>query len=454
MAFGKDSKVIAAVGSFRQVSSQFTKNQVGKKKGGSGVPYFVDQFELPTELTAVRLIPGQYLQDQVIGDEETDPENLQVQQILMPFIKFVDHYDGHNKRGAICSAGPLGNVKTRREPCRGCDIFWATVHRNQNGRLESSRMSRQNKYAFTIFDYSPYHKVPQYDRDNGQIRKNAQGEAYFNWIRCFGQGCDMCRNQNEWKQGHCTHFNTSYTGLQTIRGAEADIGKSCVVCGHENCIISRGWMCGGCGAEVIDMSNTTLKTDEILKITDDPYGCGQCGQKVLLKEVYACGPCTQQGRQGIRAGLFDVDLKIKGVPSTTGKGKTLNIMGWSAPYKLSPEMLALAQPIDLVARYAPMPFEAQVQLFGEVPNQGGRQPQNNGQQHMPPGAPQNGFQPPPQGFVPPMQQGFQPPPGGFAQPQGGFAPSPQGFQPPPQQPAPQAPAPVSNPYANPYAPRT
>lgn len=496
MSFGKDSNVMTAVGSFRQMSHQMTQNQHGKKKGGgAGAPYFVDQFDVPNELINVRLVPGQYLQDQIIGDEETEPENLQVAQILMPFIKFIDHFDGQKNTGAICSAGPFANVKGRREPCRGCEIFWATVHRNQNGRLESSRMSKQNKYAFTVLDYSAYHKVPQVDRSTGQTMKNAQGEPYYNWLRCFGQGCDMCRNQNEWKQGNCTHWNMSYTSLQTIRGAESDIGKSCVVCGQQDCIISRGWMCGHCGAEVVDMSSTQLKVEELLKLTDAPYGCGHCGQQVLLKEVYQCGPCTQRGHQGVRASIFDVDLKIKGVPSSTGKGKTLQIMGWSAPYPLSPEMKELAKPVDLVARYAPAPMDLQIAKFGEVPvpqtqqapqNQPpqqppGRQPQTGGQ--YPPGAPQ-GYQPPqPQqpyqpppgawppppngGYPPPMQQGFQPPPGGFAPPpqHPGFAPQqPQGgFAPPPQQPAPQstpnpygapsAPNPHASPYNNPYAPR-
>lgn len=434
MSFGKNSQVRAAVGSFRQMSNQFTKNNYGKRKGGGGLPYFVDMFQPPiNELCTVRLVPGEYLQDQIIevpAPTATDPNATDVTaiQVISPFIKFVDHFDGSKQRGAICSAGAFANFKDKRQPCHGCDIYWATVVRNPNGRLESSRMSRQNKYAFSVFDYSPYHKLEQYDQETGQVKVNSKGEPYYNWVRCGGQGCDGCRAQKETKMGHMSHWPINYTQLQVLRSAEADIGHSCAVCCQENCIISLGWMCGSCGEGVVDMSTTELKRDELLKLTDEPYVCGACHNKEFLKEVYECRSCTPRGQTGVRASLFDVDLKVKLVPGGQNNSKVLQVSGWSAPHGIAPELAEVVKPVDLVARYAPMPLEKQADLFGVVPTM-----QTPTSQQQQPRAPQtSGFQ----------NAGFQA--GGHYQNAGQPPAGPQGMA------TGQA---AARPYTNPYANR-
>lgn len=429
MSFGKDSKVRSAVGSFRQMSNQFTKNTYGKKKGGGGVPYFVDMFQPPiNELCLVRLVPGEYLQDEVSIAPSPTPggeDVVGVDQVVMTFIKFVDHFDGTRQKGAICSAGALAGFRELRQPCHGCDIYWATAARQSNGRFESTRMSRQNKYAFSCFDYSPYHKLEQYDQDTGKVRANAAGVPYFNWVRCQGQVCDACRAGKETKQGHMSHWPINYTQLQVLRAAETNIGHSCVVCSVENSIISMGWMCGGCGECVVDMATTQLKKDELLKLTDEKYGCNKCGNLAFLTEVYECRACAPRGHTGVRASLFDVDLKVSVVAGGGNGGKVLQVAGWSAPHPIDPQFLEAAKPLDLVARYAPLSLEAQAGRFGIVPGMN-QQPQTHEQQ-----APQAQRQPQTGGFA--GQQYQQPTP----QPQ--YAPQPG------QQPARQ--------YANPYGPK-
>ena len=109
MAFGKNSAALSAVGSFRQLSGQFTKNSSGRKSGGGGIPYFVDMYR-PTMngIDVVRLVPGEYLQDQIQGEGE----DAKIVQVVMPFIKFVEHFDGTMQKGVTCSAGAFAHRRS------------------------------------------------------------------------------------------------------------------------------------------------------------------------------------------------------------------------------------------------------------------------------------------------------------------------------------------------------
>lgn len=375
MAFGKNANDMKGVSpfnaSFRQMSGQLSKSNTGSKPRSGGIPYFVDMYSPSTEYTdTIRLVQGEYIQPQIEGEGD----DAVVTQVIMPFIKFTDHFDGAKKKGGICSAGPFANVKDKREPCHGCDIYWETAVRNAEGRFQSPRMSRQNKYAFNVFDYGVYHKLEQYD-DQGKVRMNSvTKEAYFNWVKCQGQGCDACRAQKEAKQGNMSHWPINYTQLQVLRSAEVDIGKSCVVCHTKDTITSLGWTCPHCQDGVIDMATTDLKTSELLELTDKPYTCLSCGETGFLVDNIECGVCARTGQTGVRASLFDVDLNVKVLVGPTGN-KVLQVMGWSAPGPVQPPFDALIKPLDLIARYAPEPLERQALKFGVVAAGPKREPQ-------------------------------------------------------------------------------
>ena len=315
MAFGKNPATMSAVGSFRQLSGKLTKNNYDKSKGKGGIPYFVDMYQPSTDFVdTIRLVAGEYLQDEVVAkapeEMANEKDTVKVVQQLVPCIKFTEHFDGHMNKGAICSAGPLANYRDRRAACHGCDIFWETVGRNSDGRLESSRISRQNKYAFSVFDYGKYHKLEQYDRESGKVKVNSvTKEPYFNWVKCQGQGCDACKAGKESKDGNMSHWPVNYTHFQVLRDAELEIGKSCTTCGTVDSIISRGWMCGHCGECAVDMDSCDLKQKELLEMTDNPYQCPSCDQTSFLKEVYECRACSARGQTGVRATLFDVNLR-------------------------------------------------------------------------------------------------------------------------------------------------
>lgn len=376
MAFGKDERLVSIGGNFRQTTNTFTTNKAREPKGR--VPYFVDQYQ-PSLLTidTVRLIPGQYMQEQVVEDIGPDGKvDLKVAHVVMSFIKFTEHFHGGLEKGGICSAGPFQNIKSKRAPCRGCDIFWETAAKNPStGRFESNVMSRQNKYAFSVLDYGSYHKVDQIDRETGQAKVNpTTKEPYFNWVKCQGQGCDGCKASLELKQGDMRHWPMSYTHFQQLRAAELNIGASCARCGTSDIIQSIAWACPSCGAPAIDMATTELKLDEMLKITDNQYDCSDCGTKVFLTEHYTCPACAQRGQAGLRAGLFDVDLRVQLTAIAGQKGKTLQVRGWSPPRPVDPNFQAIVQPVDLPARYAPDSMAFQISRFGAPSATQGRAP--------------------------------------------------------------------------------
>lgn len=438
MAFGKNAQVRAKVGSFRQQSAAYTKKNFGGG-GRKGPPYFVDMYKPSTEyIDTVRFLPGPFV------DEEAQlvNEQLRIVPIQTSMKKFTEHYDGVNEKGAICSSKEWQKIEEQRKSCHGCDIFWETAERTTTGRLESSRMGRQQKYAFALYDYGMYHKVEQIDRQTGQPRVNKKKEPYYNWVKCGGQGCDMCQAGKEVKYGSSTHFPMNWTELQIIRAAESDVGASCKVCQTQNCITSLAWTCQGCGEACIDMSTSTLKKDELLKMTDEEFTCPHCSTKGLLVEVFECAVCSSRGQQGARASIFDVDMQLRYI--VAGDKKVLSVVGFSIPYPITAAEVAkwpgIDKPQDIVKRYAPDSLEFQAQRFGiaiapppgpgqaPTPGPGVRQPMAG--PPMPGPAPMP-MQPPPPPHGVPVMQGMPP----------GFAPQPPApslpMQPPPQ-PAPQA----------------
>jgi hypothetical protein len=112
------------------------------------------------------------------------------------------------------------------------------------------------------------------------------------------------------------------------------------------------------------MATTELKLNEMLKVTDNAYTCVDCKSEVFLQEEYRCLECYKHGQPGLRAGLFDVDLRVQATPIEGKKGKDLQIRGWSPPRPVDPNYTELAKPVDLVARYAPDSMESQIGKFG------------------------------------------------------------------------------------------
>jgi hypothetical protein len=383
MAFGKDPRLAISGGSFRQTANLHARDRVSRGPRGR-VPYFVDKFEPGLMLAdTIRLVAGDYLQEQAVGEGD--------KAVIVPYqsnyIQFVDHFlgssGGAKGKSCICSAGPFRNIKNKRNPCRGCDIFWDTAVRDpKTNRLDSPVISRQKKVAISVLDYGNYHKLEQYDQQTRQVKINPKtNEPYYNWVKCMGMGCDACRAGKETKAGDMRHWPMSLSHFEILKTAALSIGNSCSVCcttdiGGQPPIRSIAWTCGTCGHTAVDMSTNALKYEELLQLTDNPYQCPDCQTEVLLQEQYTCIPCAQRGQQGVRAGLFDVDLRVQ-LTDTGQNAKMLNVSGWSPPRPVAPGFEEMAKPVDLVAKYAPDSWEYQVSRFGgpnPAAQQGGRAP--------------------------------------------------------------------------------
>jgi len=374
-AFGKNPALLGNIPSFRQLSGQYNKGRTFRK--GKGIPYFIGQYRPPqVDSDTVALIAGNY-EHLEVDDSGEKPVAIPV---VFPFVKFVEHFDGKTEKSAICSAGPFRNFKDMRNPCNGCDIYWATLEPDDAGKKRSTRMSRQSKFAVGIIDYSPYHKQAQHDMQTGRPRINPKTkEPYFNWVKCEGRGCEMCAAKLPTKFGHNPHWPMSWGYYQTLLEQDREVGKSCRSCGGIETIASIAWICRGCGEAAIDMSSTTLKMEDIIKISESHFTC-KCGKTDFLQELVECRSCSK----GDRMTLFDVECKVRRIPTGQNNQSVLSISNWVLRRKL-PQGSDLAVPKDLLRIFAPTPNKDQLDRFGSPPLSAPQDVQDQPPDDPPPG---------------------------------------------------------------------
>lgn len=382
-AFGKDPAQLEGIGTHRQiaVSSMNTRREGGgnrgRRGGGGGVPTFVDRFQPSiAEEDTVRLLAGNYTIVSAVDDEHTVEE-------VRPYVTFTDHFDGQSKKSTTCSAGPFSFSRDKRDPCRGCDMFWE--HRQANGK-PGARVSKRNMYAFGVLHYASYARAPQVDRKTGAARIDQKtGKPYMEW-------CRVPRHQQaayasyEQRSAHRLHWPMGVEHFGVLWEYDSQIGKSCVTCGGVGTIASVAWICGDpkCGEEVIDCETTTLPPEQVTKLTtsrDTVCPAPNCRKRGFLKEVISCKNCTPVGREPRRSSLFGVDLTVRRKAANDGSNATsLLVVGWSEPRAVDPQFTELAKPLLLDKIYAPTPYKRQVDLFGpadSAENQPVRTPVNN-----------------------------------------------------------------------------
>lgn len=374
MAYGK-SKEYMRPNSFAQQGRR--SMQRPQRGGGGGAPYFVNQFK-PTKhgVDKIRLLPGQYLTpvvDLEAQDYVLDSNNVQIKEAF-PYWKFIEHYHGGKKKSSVCSAGPLGEFKNKGERCVACEWFWYEwrVRRATGDKNKPKSMSRRNMWSFSVLVMNTFHKVPDKD-DDGKVRVNPNTQqAYYKWLQCAGRGCEYCAAGYETKNGHVQHWPMGQDHFNTMLDYSIMLGQHCSVCGTQEAIQEVAWVCGheDCGDAVIDMSTTTLSQEQIDQMTTDAVTCPQCRRRTYLKDVFSCRVCSEAGRQGQRASLFDVDFKLKRVedPSGQSNATSLSIIQVSSPKPIdSIYGEDLRKALDLPKIYAPTTIERQVSLFDLPP---------------------------------------------------------------------------------------
>ena len=228
-------------------------------------------------------------------------------------------------------------------------------------------MSRQQKFAFGIIDFSDYHKVPVFDIQTGRPKVNARTkEQFVNWIKCEGLGCENCKKKYEKKFGHNPHWPMSWGHFQIIRGYDREVGQSCRNCRNIDTVSSVAWTCMKCGEAAIDMSSTNLKLEDVLKTVEKLFTC-PCGHVDFLHEVIVCAKCPKADRMT----LFDVELKVKRIPMGQGDQTNLNISSWVPRRVLNPvQETELGTPKDLWKYFGPTDNKIQLERFGPPPLKG------------------------------------------------------------------------------------
>lgn len=379
MAFGKDPKHLSTIpnygGNFVQKSRMAIRRRQSSGTSG-GKPFWKDNFR-PPELysTIVRILPGQY--EQFINDGFDNAV-----KVTAPFVKYREHTTKFNGRirSGICSAGPLYENWKLREDCVGCKLDWEDYLarkeiKRQGGNPGSQKVSSVEKYAYSVWDYAAYFKIPQTDK-SGQPRMNPKtNQPYYDWAT--GDPNDPRFHGAEHIQGHALAWacGSSYQAILVDKAVQ--IGNSCANCGSRDSITAVVKMCGNknCGHPIYEPDNTTLTAEQRKRIDEEPYTCPSCGEKNPVDELIECANCTPQGGEARRAQLWDVDLQVQLLQA--GDRKMLQIHSYSDPRPIQindPEIMKRAQPLDLIKQFAPTPREKQEELWGQPSDQAGALP--------------------------------------------------------------------------------
>jgi len=360
--FGKKTEDAEGVGRFggtlRQRAAQTRANieSTHKKKGG-GSRRFGDQFKPVTVGSdKIRVVAGDY---KYIGADS----NGNIYEEPLQYWPYVEHYHGVKKRSIICSGGPKHFVKGQRDPCYGCDKFYAGGGKDSDGKYKKGPISKREMFAFTVWHYHKYHKIEQMD-DAGVVQKNDKNEPYYNWVRCDNRGCKMCKEQKEFVEGRLLYWPMGVTHFKTLTDdLDQLIGRSCKTCGTKDSIESVAWLCDSCGEAIVDFATTELMDEQILELTAKKNRCSTCGHTGFLKELVQCNTCEEPER----ATIFDVDIDVKRSEGASEESSATTLMatGWSAPCGLAENLKDKIKPLDLPGIHTPTPFESQPRALGE-----------------------------------------------------------------------------------------
>ena len=426
MSFGKDQGQLDNVpphgGNFIQRAKSHAQRP--QRTGGGGkIPHWKDGFKPSLVYPSLgRLIPGAYLQQTTHDGENAIEEEF-------TYVKWREHVSksSGSPRSAICSGGALFASKTKACACEGCTVYWEDYNERKAKKARGdktrgpNRMSCRDQYSYTWFDYAPYWKMPDLDRQTGQPRMNSStNQPYYHWET--GNVNDPKFQGKEWKQGHLLSWSMGSTYQDVLIMQAKIIGGHCTVCNNMSCITTLMKICGNpqCGQFIYDPNSTTLTIEQQNKIDYDRYTCPQCHQEGYVGEVIECAACTPQGLTPIRASIFDVDLQVQAV-GNPGSQTFLQIPTTSAPQPLQvadAKVLETIKPLDLLKKFAPTSLELQRQIWNiQVRNAPivGQQPVGQPPMPMVPGVaqPQMPMQQPPVQL--PMQQ-QQPMPTGVVSP--------------------------------------
>lgn len=372
MAFGKDPNALNNVTPFGGRASTL-RDQAritnARPQNRSSAPYYLNQYKPVAEDGApadlIRLIKGEYKVQTPMQNPMTKQWEL-VENTLFyyPAIEHTFMVGPNQPRGYLCSGGPWAEHRDKREPCLGCENYFANRKDKKN-----SPHGRASLSVFSVLHFGLYAKQPQVD-GQGQLRMNPNtNQAYYEWVRIFPQEVRHHEQQgHEIRDWALMHWPMKWGAFQAISAQDAEVANHCRTCGSQYSIYTVAWLCGGCGTDLIDPSTTMLSKDELSRLTSNPVNCSQCGHFGMMNEMIACNACQQPER----ASIFDGDLRVRRARDPKTDRLELRILGFEGPRPLDARFTTpgeegkkpIAHAIDLARIYAPTPIERQEEILG------------------------------------------------------------------------------------------
>ena len=410
MAYGKDASALPVANSFRQGAGYIQASRPkfgGSNTGERWANSFRPSLDTPDE---IRLIKGDY--EMLLANETGGIEKLQLYYYM-----HTEHYHATLKKSAICSAGPAHAFKNLRGPCHGCDMFWEGREQGRN----SGPMSKRDLYDVNVLHFAPYGKIEQVDKITGKVRTDSAGKPYYSWQRILHHERQKFQGK-EMREMHMMHWSLGYGHWQVLLDYDKFVGQSCKSCRGMETIVPEAYACPRCGVVVIDINTTQLSPTQIEETTRKICKCPKCGAEVFLQEHVSCKEC----KQGARATLFDVHLKLKRIPGANSTQNTLAILGWEWARPIPQHLASIVVPMDFPKIFAPDSLETQASIWQIKKKEEEAEPQK---QMYRPYVPQvSSFQEPaPQQYSPTPQQ-YSPNP---QYPPSPFSPAPSPFNPAP-----------------------
>jgi len=362
MAFGKNPEHLNNIpphgGSLGQRARAQARKPPRNSGGGGGEPYWKNCHKLSSTVAdIVRLIAGDFSVT-LTSDRETS------YVLNLPYLPYREHHNG--SRGCICSGGVFWAIKGKGDLCPSCGTFFEDVvvrkAKRDKGDMTRgpNRMSVRDRFAYTVYDYGLYFKVPDMDR-NGTVRTNKEGTPYTHWEK--GDANDPKYAGKEHKYGHLQALCLNDVQHNALIEHDAVVGVDCVSCGNRGCVSATWKICGNsqCGQPVYEPRNCALTAEQRQDLDNNPYMCPHCNVKGFIDEIIACAHCQNPKR----ATIFDVDIQLKSVGAKEDK-KYIQIINTSEPRPIQiadPETAAAVKSLPLDKKFAPTSPDTQYSLM-------------------------------------------------------------------------------------------
>jgi hypothetical protein len=331
---------------------------------------WVDKY-VPTENhlrpDVVRIMDANYTTEIPAENNET------LVKVSFPWWSWTEHRDNNHEKSSVCSAGPWSGSKKKAQPCRGCELFFGLMHRDEKGKTVFGPMSKRNMFSFSIIHYFPYHRIEQLD-DDGAVKKNNQGEPFYTWVRCELDGCPHCAAGKLTLPARKLHWDMGISHHNTLLKKDEALRLCCKSCKTRNSLTWDAFVCANedCEHPFFRHGETRIKEDEIMKTVSDRMLCPVCGGYDFPRQYNKCMKC---GDNPEPATLFDVVLHVHRETMDGKVGTELKIDDWEEGYDgifVPPEIAAYNQnmadnfrvPMDLPKLIQPTDLTTQNRLFG------------------------------------------------------------------------------------------